>query len=252
MNFKKSAFEKLSWFSSEFVVVVSGVLVALALNGWWQGIQDQRAEEAYLNQLVAELSSSIETMSIDSTRSHEAQATLSKVIRAFRSNDSPPVDSVAAWMFQGLQFFVTGVSIGTLEAIVSSEDFQLIRSDTLRSRLPVFLALSKTGNARMHRLEEFFISEIRDLYQVVDYAGLVQLTSSDSTIAAMASSNSYFRIPPDGKRLWLGAPLHEIFEDENAYASFNYIHDINSILIQIRASLLSESRNTLSLISSEQ
>lgn len=39
---------KLRWFAAEILIVVCGVLVALALNAWWQGRQDAAAEARYL------------------------------------------------------------------------------------------------------------------------------------------------------------------------------------------------------------
>ena len=39
---------KLRWFGAEIVVVVAGVLIALAINAWWQGRQDAASEANYL------------------------------------------------------------------------------------------------------------------------------------------------------------------------------------------------------------
>lgn len=39
---------KLRWFAAEIVVVVAGVLIALALNAWWGARQDAAAERSYL------------------------------------------------------------------------------------------------------------------------------------------------------------------------------------------------------------
>src|SRR5262245_17607244 len=43
------------WFAAEFLLVVSGVLVALALQAWYQGQQNARAERVYIAQLRADL-----------------------------------------------------------------------------------------------------------------------------------------------------------------------------------------------------
>jgi hypothetical protein len=39
---------RLRWFGAEFLVVVSGVLVAIALNAWYQGRRDAATEATYL------------------------------------------------------------------------------------------------------------------------------------------------------------------------------------------------------------
>ena len=45
----------VSWFLAEFLVVVAGVLVALAVSAWWQGRLDRQHETEYLQQLDADL-----------------------------------------------------------------------------------------------------------------------------------------------------------------------------------------------------
>lgn len=46
---------KLRWFAAEILIVVAGVLIALALNAWWQGRQDAASEVRYLRLLQRDL-----------------------------------------------------------------------------------------------------------------------------------------------------------------------------------------------------
>jgi hypothetical protein len=46
----------LRWFAAEFLVVLSGVLVALIVNAWWTQRSDIQAERSYLTYLVSDLS----------------------------------------------------------------------------------------------------------------------------------------------------------------------------------------------------
>jgi hypothetical protein len=43
------------WFAAEFFVVITGVLVALGLQAWYQNRQDRAREGVYLTQIVADL-----------------------------------------------------------------------------------------------------------------------------------------------------------------------------------------------------
>ncbi len=46
---------KLRWFAAEILIVVSGVLIALALNAWWQGTQKAASADSYLELIVRDL-----------------------------------------------------------------------------------------------------------------------------------------------------------------------------------------------------
>lgn len=46
----------LRWFAAEITIVVAGVLIALALNSWWQKRQDARAEQRLIMALLDEFS----------------------------------------------------------------------------------------------------------------------------------------------------------------------------------------------------
>lgn len=45
----------LRWFLAEFVVLVAGILVALAVSSWAQDRQDAKREQVYLRQLEVDL-----------------------------------------------------------------------------------------------------------------------------------------------------------------------------------------------------
>lgn len=45
----------IRWFAAEIIVIVAGVLIALALNAWWQDRQDAESEQVYLRLLLRDL-----------------------------------------------------------------------------------------------------------------------------------------------------------------------------------------------------
>lgn len=46
---------RLRWFAAEILIVVAGVLIALALNAWWQNLQAAASEENYLSLIRRDL-----------------------------------------------------------------------------------------------------------------------------------------------------------------------------------------------------
>jgi hypothetical protein len=130
---------KLRWFAAEIVVVVAGVLIALALNAWWGARQGAAREQEYLHQLVEDLQET-ETLYERIERGWTRQgASAGKLLRPYRSSSKPPADSMLQWMgsfvFVQQSTFVTG----TATALVETGDLNLIRSDSLRSAITGYL-----------------------------------------------------------------------------------------------------------------
>src|SRR5688500_7764965 len=56
---------KLKWFAAEFLVVVTGVMVALALNAWFTGRSNERSEAVYLSLLSRDLGQTVGALTED-------------------------------------------------------------------------------------------------------------------------------------------------------------------------------------------
>lgn len=140
------------WFAAEFLVVVTGVLVALAVGAWWQGRQDAASERAYLRQLAAELRQT-------ESAARSADAFLLPVDRAgsllwlaFYEADPPPRDSLLAWAERSMWTSSVRPVVGTAEALVATGDLALIRDDSLRTAVTAYLERTR---GRLYDHEQF-------------------------------------------------------------------------------------------------
>ena len=72
-DFKRLA--GLRWFGAEFLVVVSGILMALALQAAYQSQEDAAAERVYLTQLDADLQETERTLqqALDQDKENETE-----------------------------------------------------------------------------------------------------------------------------------------------------------------------------------
>ena len=127
------------WFGAEFLVVVTGVLVALAVGAWWQGRQDAATERAYLRQLASDLRETEQAAA-------DADAFLRPVDRAgsllwlaFYEADPPPRDSLLVWAERSMWTSTVRPVLGTAEALVATGDLALIRDDSLRTAVTAYL-----------------------------------------------------------------------------------------------------------------
>lgn len=142
----------LRWFGAEFLVVVTGVLVALAVGAWWQGRQDAAEERAYLRQLAADLRET-------ERAARDADAYLRPVDRAgtllwlsFYGPEAAPRDSLLAWAERSAWTSTVRPVVGTAEALVATGDLALIRDDSLRTAVTAYL---ETTRGRLYDHEQF-------------------------------------------------------------------------------------------------
>ena len=136
---------KLRWFAAEFLVVVTGVLIALAINAWWGNRQDAARERAYLRQLDADLDESLRAFAReDSIQEAVSTPALLTVLGSWGSGTPFPADSIvhhSRRMFTGR---VVQPTTGTAEALVATGDLTLIRNDSLRNAITAYLSATET------------------------------------------------------------------------------------------------------------
>ena len=114
-------------------MIVTGVLVALAADSWWDGVGERKREDAYLEALAVDLARSIEQLE-ESIRADSLEVVRNRamleLLRAERTAAS--VD----WR-EGLGMFGADVtiSVGTVQALIATGDIRLIAEDTLRAAI---------------------------------------------------------------------------------------------------------------------
>lgn len=123
----------------ELVVIVVGVLIALAADSWWQERGDRGREVGYLRALRAELMETQrrleESLAIDSVYSLQASSLVEFLRGAGPS--SVPADSIRAWS-QSLAYSPFNSTAASLGALLQTGDINLVRSPGLRAEIAEF------------------------------------------------------------------------------------------------------------------
>ena len=151
-NVRKS----LRWFFAEFLVVVAGVLVALAVSAWWQGRQDREHERQYLQQLDADLLATENGMHDAITFLVPRAVAAAAVEHAFwgerpASNDALNNDFSLPWSTRRFR-----PVLGNIEALISSGDINVIRSASLRTHLVAYVEWSRARLDDVNRYDETY------------------------------------------------------------------------------------------------
>ncbi len=115
-------------------MIVVGVLVALALDGWWQTREERVRESAYLEAVVAELQSHITELEASLAGNRTAHDALERARQIRRDGQHP--DSARAFLsslVEALTYLVVPtVSTAVYDDLVSTGNIRLIRDDVAR------------------------------------------------------------------------------------------------------------------------
>ena len=154
------------WFAAEFLVVVTGVLVALALNAWWEARQDQLRERAYLSQLRADLNDNRERLE-ESIRLEEL--TRNGAIAALNALNRPgpvPPDSALHFMITQRASFYSDprLLMGTVSALVQTGDVKLLRNSRIRQSVIAYQSQIDADQVELSRWVERLLSYLTQFY----------------------------------------------------------------------------------------
>lgn len=164
----------LRWFVSEFLVVVAGVLVALAVSAWWQGRQDRAHERQYLQQLDADLLATENEMQIAKAQLIARAVAAAAVQHAYwgerPANDLELRENLLTpWRTARFRPL-----LGNIDALVSTGDMSVIRSAPLRTALVSYLEWSRARLDDINRYDEtYYRSGVNDLQSQIDISTLL-------------------------------------------------------------------------------
>jgi hypothetical protein len=174
----------LRWFAAEIVIVVAGVLIALAINAWWQGRQDAARERTYLLQLAEDLRQTEAIMDErDQLMNSLTGGAVERLIRSFGEADRPPPDSVAAWLSNVAYLATPRPVLGTTEALMNAGDFGAIGNDRLVTAITAYYAVNREYLADQERQITRGGDQIREILLAHhDHMGAYRASEYDDTL----------------------------------------------------------------------
>ena len=146
-------------------MIVISVLLALAGDAWWAGVQERRIERAYLQQLKADLVQIDEAVGdwLELEQQHIGSAVrLLEYVAA--QEPTAPTDSVQTWWIQTWSSPTRPLSDGTLREMLSSGSMRVIEDDSLRTLLSTFARSIDDTQEALTQIESNFSLLIADPY----------------------------------------------------------------------------------------
>lgn len=105
------------WFAAEFLVVVSGILVAISLQSSFQARQQAARERDYLGEVAAELRQTEASIEATRTAARQIERASAMLLQSFYPGAQVAEDSIRQWLFQVQSFSTLGLSLSTARAL---------------------------------------------------------------------------------------------------------------------------------------
>lgn len=192
------------WFGAEFLVVVTGILVALALNAWWGSRQDAAREQAYVRQLRAELAVSVNQLGRELRIQRESERAAVQLQRAVLSAVRPPEDSLVAWAIDLNYYSDPNPNLGTARALITTGDLLLLRDPHLRSAVVDLVERATYAEAQLSIWQPYFIGAIDRLDGAMSNTRLIAAYGLTPRLDTLTASRGW--LPPPHERRAAPAP----------------------------------------------
>jgi uncharacterized protein (UPF0335 family) len=152
----------------ELIVVVVGILMALAIDSWWAERQERILEASVLEQLAADLARADSQLVAQLSQTEAAAQAALDLVAAARGEREAPGDSIASWLTR-VSWWSDPVPItSSAQALVSSNSLHVIRNDRLRSSVVAFLDQTRQFESRIPRHEVEISRRMDEIRDVVD------------------------------------------------------------------------------------
>lgn len=152
--------ESLLRAAGEIVIVTIGILIAFALNAWWEHHKEQREEQAHLRALTSDFEQNVaqlQQLLEKEERIRESSLQLLRIARTHQQVSPQTVSDLATGVFTSRRFQPV---MGAYEALVNSAGLTLVHDDALRTALAGFAAQVR-GNYGETMSNDLYFSFIR-------------------------------------------------------------------------------------------
>ncbi|MDX1418530.1 MAG: hypothetical protein R3181_01070 [Rubricoccaceae bacterium] len=232
---------KVRWFAAEYLIVVLGVLTAVALNAWWQGRQDAASERTYLLQLQADLLETERLVAEADAVMAPVDADGARLVRAFFLPERPPVDSIVAWFSGASRVRDARPVMGTVEALIATGDLALLRNDSLRSAVTAYLDESRK-TVRIHDGEvERWVDALLAFRRHLNPAALDEASPSPDRLDSLRQT-PLWTLPVGDRRDPFPLDVESLLNDRGAYDEAKQMHLYKGTLRAMRAWMRRDAR----------
>jgi hypothetical protein len=240
------------WFAAEFLVVVTGILVALALQAWYEGRREADRERSYLAQLDADLLGTERLLAEVDSLNRPSDLAGSQMMRAFYAATPPPRDSILDWFVRSNQYELARPVTATAEALVTTGDLNLIRSDSVRAAVATYLEASQRLVASQATYETEFLRASDDMDRKIDFVESIPASVPQAVLDSVARANPMFPLPPGPRRHPFPVDTDELLRDRDAHFAIGQMISAKRNMASIRREMRESAQRLRALVTAER
>lgn len=214
------------WFAAEFAVVVVGILVAIAVNAWWEDRQDRAREQEYLQQLAGDLQETERLMAVSDSLNRPWTEATAALVRAYRQPTQPPDEAVFRWL-DGVRRYDNPVPIfATAEALVTTGDLRLVREKDLRAAILSWLSQSRDYwvDPYLYQLEQEHREAVSAFHSSVDPYEVLSRQRPRAELDSLARFDLGFPLPEGPYQEPFPLDVAALLRERDAYHALSTVH----------------------------
>lgn len=124
----------------ELVIIIAGVLMALAIDEWWTSLEESDRADTYTHQLIADLRTTEEAFATAAPAGIAATKAAESLLVIFEENGAADLEQVYELLNELEPFNNPAPVLGTIEALISTGDLRVIRDANLRIQITAYLS----------------------------------------------------------------------------------------------------------------
>ena len=171
--------------SRELAVTFLGVLLALAVNGWWHGRQDRVRERVELEQILATTRENelrlVQAIRHDSLTQAVAQQTAERLASV---GPAPSLDSLLSWLPRSFRHPEWHPLKGTYAALIQTGELRLIRNVRLRGQIATYVDEMETTSGTFDRMAPLALRGMAEMYRLVPTERMESLRRANASSSA--------------------------------------------------------------------
>ena len=232
----------LMYATGEILLIVMGILIALAIDALYDRIQNAKTEQNYIQSILVDINDTKNQFKAVEQMNSEGIRSVVKLIEAFSNPNIQGSDSIYYWFGRARVIDNPVPNLNTMDILISTGDLSLIKSTALKTKITQWRSYVKDyWLLPLYDLEQEHRNLYRDLIREVDQFQLHRpmTTSADSLFPIQPPALSPFPIN-----------IQAYFNNRDNYAKLSAFYKLKIIMANYRIVMLREAEKIEDLLQS--